>query len=49
MITEMDKMFEEKLQSLEKANSLLKEQSTKREKTKNARDEETQIGKIKKG
>ena len=48
MMAEMKKMFEENFQNLEKENSLLKEQVTKKYKTTNVRDEETYVGKSKK-
>ena len=48
MVTEMKKMFDEKLQNLEKENSLLKEQVIKKDKTENVQSEETLVDKYKK-
>ena len=47
MATKMKKMFDEKLQSLEKENNLLKEQIIKKDKTENIRSEETLANKDK--
>ena len=47
MVVEMKKMFEEKQKELEKKNTLLKDQMTKKDKIDHEQDKETQI-KVKK-
>ena len=41
MVADMKRMFEEKLENMEKENNLLKEQFTKKDKIKRSREEET--------
>ena len=48
MMNQMKRIFDEKLQALEKDNNIMKERTNKKGRTKNARSEETSVGRGKK-